>query len=167
MRHVLPFASRGIASNTSSEFINADLHAYCHGYGIQSTRGRPYRKDDNAHHALAQHPALPRLRASRSPLRAVDRGPIQTASARIPGLHLCQAELARLAAANKAAIRKLLDASVRASLGLKRKLREADFPHTRRYVLGLIGDGLASLRHLLTTRQTLPLSTDRLVSIWT
>jgi len=67
-----------------------------------------------------------------------------------------------LAAANKAAIRELLDASERTSLALKRGLPEADFPHTRRYVLRLIEDGLASLRHLLTTGQTLPLSTDRL-----
>lgn len=71
-----------------------------------------------------------------------------------------------MAAADKAAIQELLDASERTSLALKRKLPEADFPHTRRYLLGLIEDGLASLRHLLTTVQMLPLSTDRLESIW-
>ena len=155
MRQVLPFAIRSFASDTSSEFINADLHRYCHGYGIRSTRCRLYRKDDNAHYALAQHPARPRLKASLPPLRAAHQDPIEPASARIPGLHLGQAEPAQLAAANKAAIRELLDASERTSLALKRGLPEADFPHTRRYVLGLIEDGLASL----------PLSTDRLKSI--
>jgi len=168
MRQVLPFAIRSFASDTSSEFINADLHRCCHGYGIRSTRCRLYRKDDNAHYALAQHPALPRLRARRPPLRAADREPIKAASTRSPGLHLCQAELPLLAAADKAAIRELLDASERTSFAFKRKLPEADFPHARRYLLGLIEDGLASLplRHLLTTGQMLPLSTDRLESIW-
>ena len=117
-------------------------------------------------HRLRSGPALPRLRARRPPLRAVDREPIKAASTRSPGLHLCQAELPLLAAADKAAIRELLDASERTSLALKRKLAEADFPHTRHYLLGLIEDGLASLRHLLTTVQMLPLCTDRLESIW-
>jgi hypothetical protein len=71
-----------------------------------------------------------------------------------------------LAAADKAAIRELLDASERTSLALKRKLAESDFPHTRCYLLGLIEDELASLRYLLTTVQMLPLCTDRLESIW-
>ncbi len=82
------------------------------------------------------------------------------------GRQWLQAALPLLAAADKAAIRELLDASERTSLALKRKLAEADFPHTRHYLLGLIEDGLASLRHLLTTVQMLPLCTDRLESIW-
>ena len=95
-----------------------------------------------------------------------DRGPIEAAFRRIPGLHLCQPKLARLDPSDKMTIRELLEASERAFLALKRKLPEADFPHTRRYVLGLIEDGLAYLRHLLATGQTLPLSTNRLESIW-
>lgn len=95
-----------------------------------------------------------------------EREPIEAAFARIPGLQLCQAELARLAAADKAALQELLDASERAFLALKRKLPAADFPHTRCYVLGLIEDGLTYLRHLLATGQTIPLSTNRLESIW-
>jgi len=95
-----------------------------------------------------------------------DRGPIEAAFARIPGLQLCQAEVARLDPTDTAAIRELLEASERAFAALKRKLPEADFPHTRRYVLGLIEDGLAYLRHLLATGQTIPLSTNRLESIW-
>ncbi len=49
MRQALPFALRGIDSDNGSEFINAHLVRYCHGHGIQFTRGRPYKKDDNAH----------------------------------------------------------------------------------------------------------------------
>ncbi len=49
MRGVLPFALRGIDSDNGSEFINAHLYRYCQGEGIQFTRGRPYKKDDNAH----------------------------------------------------------------------------------------------------------------------
>jgi hypothetical protein len=49
IRQQLPFALRGIDSDNGSEFINAHLHHYCQGLGIQFTRGRPYKKDDNAH----------------------------------------------------------------------------------------------------------------------
>ena len=49
LRQQLPFALRGIDSDNGSEFINAHLHAYCQTRQIQFTRGRPYKKDDNAH----------------------------------------------------------------------------------------------------------------------
>jgi hypothetical protein len=49
MRLTLPFKLRGIDSDNGSEFINDQLYRYCQGLGIQFTRGRPYKKDDNAH----------------------------------------------------------------------------------------------------------------------
>jgi Transposase, Mutator family len=98
--------------------------------------------------------------------RKADRGRIERAFARIPGLQLSQAELARVDPSDKAAIRELLAASEQAFLALRRRLPKADFPHTRRYVLGLIEDGLAYLRHLLATGETILLSTNRLESIW-
>ena len=49
MRQALPFALRGIDADNGSEFINLHLYGYCQGAGIQFTRGRPYKKDDNAH----------------------------------------------------------------------------------------------------------------------
>src|SRR2546422_8466875 len=36
-------------SDNGSEFINWHLQAWCQRKGIQLTRGRPYKKDDNAH----------------------------------------------------------------------------------------------------------------------
>ncbi len=45
----LPFKLLGIDSDNGSEFINYHLKAYCDNQGIQFTRGRPYKKDDNAH----------------------------------------------------------------------------------------------------------------------
>lgn len=45
----LPFVLRGIDSDNGSEFINAHLLAYCQQHHIQFTRGRPYKKNDNAH----------------------------------------------------------------------------------------------------------------------
>src|SRR5215210_3885130 len=45
----LPFTLRGIDSDNGSEFINAHLYGYCRRRAIQFTRGRPYKKDDNAH----------------------------------------------------------------------------------------------------------------------
>jgi hypothetical protein len=49
IRQVLPFPLRGIDSDNGSEFINAHLYRYCQSRAIQFTRGRPYKKDDNAH----------------------------------------------------------------------------------------------------------------------
>jgi hypothetical protein len=49
IRQVLPFGLRGIDSDNGSEFINDHLYRYCQAQAIQFTRGRPYKKDDNAH----------------------------------------------------------------------------------------------------------------------
>ncbi len=49
MRQALPFPLRGIDSDNGSEFINDHLYRYCQAQQIQFTRGRPYKKDDNAH----------------------------------------------------------------------------------------------------------------------
>ncbi|HEX2713999.1 MAG TPA: ISNCY family transposase [Candidatus Acidoferrales bacterium] len=46
---VLPFPLRGVDSDNGSEFINWHLQRWCEQKGIQLTRGRPYKKDDNAH----------------------------------------------------------------------------------------------------------------------
>ncbi len=45
----LPFKLLGIDSDNGSEFINYHLKAFCDHRKIQFTRGRPYKKDDNAH----------------------------------------------------------------------------------------------------------------------
>jgi hypothetical protein len=49
LRQALPFRLRGIDSDNGSEFINHHLRGYCARHDIQFTRGRPYKKDDNAH----------------------------------------------------------------------------------------------------------------------
>lgn len=49
IRQALPFKLLGIDSDNGSEFINAHLYHYCQALEIQFTRGRPYKKDDNAH----------------------------------------------------------------------------------------------------------------------
>jgi len=49
IRRALPFRLQGIDSDNGSEFINDHLYRYCQAQGIQFTRGRPYKKDDNAH----------------------------------------------------------------------------------------------------------------------
>jgi len=46
---VLPFRLRGVDSDNGSEFINWHLKGWCEQQKIQLTRGRPYKKDDNAH----------------------------------------------------------------------------------------------------------------------
>lgn len=49
MSEALPFALKGIDSDNGSEFINWHLFRYCEKNKIQPFRGRPYKKDDNAH----------------------------------------------------------------------------------------------------------------------
>ena len=49
IRKELPFELMGIDSDNGSEFINFHLVGYCKEAGIQFTRGRPDKKDDNAH----------------------------------------------------------------------------------------------------------------------
>ena len=49
LRQAMPFRLRGIDSDNGSEFINQHLWDYCQAQEIQFTRGRPYKKDDNAH----------------------------------------------------------------------------------------------------------------------
>ena len=44
-----PFPIRSFHSDNGSEFINEHLWDYCQAHEIQFTRGRPYKKDDNAH----------------------------------------------------------------------------------------------------------------------
>jgi hypothetical protein len=49
IRRALPFTLKAIDSDNGSEFINHHLVRYCRKHGITFTRGRPYKKDDNAH----------------------------------------------------------------------------------------------------------------------
>jgi hypothetical protein len=49
IQHCLPFELRGLDSDNGSEFLNHHLHTYCKKQRIHFTRGRPYKKDDNAH----------------------------------------------------------------------------------------------------------------------
>lgn len=49
MRLALPFELKGIDSDNCGEFINDHAVRFCQQTGIQFTRGRPYKKDDNAH----------------------------------------------------------------------------------------------------------------------
>jgi len=49
MEQAFPFKLKGIDSDNGSEFINHHLQKKCQQKNIQFTRGRPYKKDDNAH----------------------------------------------------------------------------------------------------------------------
>ena len=49
MRASLPFPLRGIDSDSGSEFINRHCYDWCVENNLQFTRGRPYRKNDNAY----------------------------------------------------------------------------------------------------------------------
>ena len=49
IRKDIPFEILGIDTDNGSEFINHHLYKYCQKTNVQFTRGRPYKKDDNAH----------------------------------------------------------------------------------------------------------------------
>jgi len=49
VEQALPFGLRGVDCDNGSEFINWNLRDWCRVKNIQLTRGRPYKKDDNAH----------------------------------------------------------------------------------------------------------------------
>ena len=44
----LPFPLRELHTDNGSEFINQTLHSWCRQHGIRFTRGRSYRKNDQA-----------------------------------------------------------------------------------------------------------------------
>jgi hypothetical protein len=46
IRGTLPFARRGIDSDSGAEFINHHCYGWCQKHGLEFTRGRPYRKND-------------------------------------------------------------------------------------------------------------------------
>jgi len=48
LRSALPFRIRGIDIDNGGEFLNETLVAYCVSQGIELTRSRPYRKNDQA-----------------------------------------------------------------------------------------------------------------------
>ncbi len=49
MRGTLPFALRGIDSDSGAECINHHCYGWCKKHELEFTRGRPYRKNDNAY----------------------------------------------------------------------------------------------------------------------
>jgi hypothetical protein len=49
MRSKFPFEIKGLDSDNGSEFINGTLIGYCIDENIYQTRGRAYKKDDQAH----------------------------------------------------------------------------------------------------------------------
>lgn len=48
IRKALPFPLRGIDTDNGTEFLNDTLISYCSEQGIELTRSRPYRKNDQA-----------------------------------------------------------------------------------------------------------------------
>lgn len=49
VRQRLPVALRALHTDNGGEFLNAVLYPYCQRTGIRFTRGRPYRKNDQAY----------------------------------------------------------------------------------------------------------------------
>lgn len=61
IRQVLPFSLLGLDSDNGGEFINWHLFRYCKKEKITFTRGRPYKKNDNAHVEQKNYTAIRQL----------------------------------------------------------------------------------------------------------
>jgi hypothetical protein len=48
IRRTLPFPLRGFDTDNDGAFINQTVHSYCRQTGLEFTRSRPYRKNDQA-----------------------------------------------------------------------------------------------------------------------
>ena len=48
LQTTMPFPLRGFDSDNGGEFLNETMVAYCNRHGIEFTRSRPYRKNDQA-----------------------------------------------------------------------------------------------------------------------
>ena len=48
LRSSMPFPLRGVDTDNGSEFVNDALLQYCQEASLEFTRGRPYRKNDQA-----------------------------------------------------------------------------------------------------------------------
>jgi hypothetical protein len=83
------------------------------------------------------------LPSSQDDLKKANQDPLKVTFELIPDLHLCQAELDLLDSTKTRTPQDPLAASERAFATIKRMLPANTFPHTRRYALGLIKDGLA------------------------
>lgn len=61
VRQRLPVALREMHTDNGGEFLNAVLYPYCQREGIQFTRGRPYKKNDQAYAEQKNWSAVRRL----------------------------------------------------------------------------------------------------------
>lgn len=67
IRDRLPFPLRGLHSDTGSEFVNWHVKRWSEALGLEQTRSRPYRKNDNAYveerngHVIRKHVGYARL----------------------------------------------------------------------------------------------------------
>ena len=61
LRGALPFPLRGVDTDNGSEFLNEVLVAFCREHGIELTRSRPYRKNDQAWVEQKNGAVVPRL----------------------------------------------------------------------------------------------------------
>jgi len=65
IRSQLPYPLRALHSDNGSEFLNAHLLDWCRRENIGYTRGRPHRKNDNAHVEQKNWTLVRRLRGYR------------------------------------------------------------------------------------------------------
>ena len=128
VRGRLPFPMRSLHTDNGSEFvINHVLFAYCRKEGISLTRGRGYKKNDQAYVEQKNWVAVRRLVGN-------DRYATKIAHAQLKDLYA----LLRLQLNFLRPIRKLVDKK-RVRARLRKRYHPAQTPYRRVLVSGLLG----------------------------
>jgi hypothetical protein len=85
IREGLPFALRALDVDNGTEFVNDRLIEYCLSRGIELTRSRPYRKNDQAWIEQKNGAIVRKLLGYRRLPRGISRPDRSRASCRVPG----------------------------------------------------------------------------------
>lgn len=132
LRAALPFPLRGIDTDNGSEFLNETVIDYCAAQGIEFTRSRPYRKNDQAWVEQKNGAVVRRLVGYR----------------RLEGLAAAET-LARLYAASRLFVNFVqpsfkLKSKTRVGARVVKKYHPPETPYARLIASGTVGDEVAS-----------------------
>ena len=158
IRQSLPFALKELHTDNGSEFLNEVLYPWCKKEGIRFTRGRPYKKNDQAY-VEQKNWSVPRR------LVGYDRYCSKAAYEALERLY----ELVRLYVNFFQPVRKLVGKE-RVGAKVKKRFDEAQTPYQRLLAAGVLeaekGKALAELYGRLNPVRLRQQIDERLEALW-
>jgi len=158
IRQSLPFALKELHTDNGSEFLNEVLYPWCKKEGIRFTRGRPYKKNDQAY-VEQKNWSVPRR------LAGYDRYCSKAAYEALERLY----ELVRLYVNFFQPVRKLVGKE-RVGAKVKKRFDEAQTPYQRLLAAGVLeaekGKALAELYGRLNPVRLRQQIDERLEALW-